>query len=318
MTPIQESYRKVPYDLRECKQVERRMLIDAFMALAAAGFPISSYQYTGMGSVYFFDFMLFHRYLGISKMLSVEISPHIKKRVEFNRPFALVRTQIDEIGNVIPTLSPDLAHILWLDYDSTVAAEYLQDVISALSVLPRGSVVLITVDVEPPKSLGSKKDGPDAWREYFYREAEQYLPRDVNKSSFARSALLRLNIDILSNAISRGMRARSSVEFLPMFNFTYRDGHKMLTLGGMIAGIDERRKVQASGLVEAIYYRSSFKPAPFDIVVPRFTRRERMCLDQAMPSPDDWLPHEFEARPEDVKAYQQIYRFLPQYAELIV
>ena len=53
--PSGESWRKVPYDLRPAKQAERRMLVDAFMILSQAGFPIRDYQYTGMGSVYFVD-----------------------------------------------------------------------------------------------------------------------------------------------------------------------------------------------------------------------------------------------------------------------
>jgi hypothetical protein len=47
------SYLKVHYELRPAKQVERRMLIDAFQQLAQAGFQIRDYQYTGMGSIYF-------------------------------------------------------------------------------------------------------------------------------------------------------------------------------------------------------------------------------------------------------------------------
>ena len=58
-----ESYQKVHYELRPAKQVERRMLVDALLGLAVAGFPIQDYQYTGMGSIYFIDFILFHRFL---------------------------------------------------------------------------------------------------------------------------------------------------------------------------------------------------------------------------------------------------------------
>src|SRR5687768_12973988 len=115
---ISHSYRKVQYDLRPAKQVERRMLIDSFQRLAIGGFQLHDYQYTGMGSIYFVDFTLFHRYLGITRMLSVEISGDIEKRVRFNKPFAEVGIKIDAIGNIIPTLHRDVQHIVWLDYDS--------------------------------------------------------------------------------------------------------------------------------------------------------------------------------------------------------
>src|ERR1039458_7349749 len=90
MTPTQ-SYRKVQYELRSAKQVERRMLIDARQTLGAAGFNIPEFQYTGFGSIYFVDFVLFHKYLGIKKMWSVEHDLTIKKRIRFNRPFSFVK-----------------------------------------------------------------------------------------------------------------------------------------------------------------------------------------------------------------------------------
>src|SRR6266496_2730130 len=96
-----ESYLTVHYELRPAKQVERRMLVDALLALSAAGFRIQDYQYTGMGSVYFIDFMLFHRLIGLQKMLSVEYNTKIARRVEFNRPFDCVGTEIAPIGNII-------------------------------------------------------------------------------------------------------------------------------------------------------------------------------------------------------------------------
>src|SRR5947209_9875151 len=120
MTQISESYRKVPYDLREAKQVERRMIIDALLRLAVAGFSVTDYQYTGMGSVYFVDYSLLHRLLGIHRMLSVEISQAIRRRVEFNRPFGLVETEIAGIGDILPSLSRDRRHIVWLDYDNVI------------------------------------------------------------------------------------------------------------------------------------------------------------------------------------------------------
>src|SRR6266446_7237227 len=149
MSAATESYLKVHYELRPAKQVERRMLIDAFQLLAQSGFSIRDYQYTGMGSIYFVDFTLMHRLLGINRMLSVEHSTSIRKRVAFNRPFAWVDTKIGPIGDVIPSLSKDRQHILWLDYDGIIQNTHLQDVSVAATFLSVGSLLLVTVDIEP-------------------------------------------------------------------------------------------------------------------------------------------------------------------------
>jgi len=62
MSAATESYLKVAYDLRPAKQIERRMFIDGLQRLALAGFDIGDYQYTGFGSIFFVDFILFHNY----------------------------------------------------------------------------------------------------------------------------------------------------------------------------------------------------------------------------------------------------------------
>ena len=92
----------------------------------------------------------------------------------------------------------------------------------------------------------------------------------------------------------------------------------MLTMGGMIAGRAEKRLLRASNIAEAAYYRDSFGSPPFEIKVPRLTRKERVYLDREMPCADGWTPRDFELAPEDVRHYRDIYRFLPAFAEIMI
>lgn len=313
MSAPTESYLKVHYELRPAKQVERRMLIDAFQLLAQSGFSIRDCQYTGMGSIYFVDFTLMHRLLGINRMLSVEYSTNVRKRVEFNKPFGWVNTKIAPIGDVIPTLSKDLQHILWLDYDGLIQNSHLQDVSLAATYLTVGSLLLVTVDVEPPN-----EDGPVAWLEHFRTEGGEYFDSTLQKKDFAQSQLPRRNIDLIERAIQSGLAGRSGVQFIPIFNFVYRDGHQMLTVGGMIGTQRERRRIAGSGLAETEYYRNDLKEDPCIITVPRLTRKERQHLDAHMPCGEGWTPLEFELSAENLAAYQKIYRYCPTYAELLL
>jgi hypothetical protein len=308
-----ESYLKVHYELRPAKQVERRMLIDAFQLLAQSGFLIRDYQYTGMGSIYFIDFTLIHRLLGIKRMLSVEYSASIRKRVEFNKPFAWVETKIAPIGDVIPTLSKDLRHILWLDYDSIIQRAHLYDISQAATFLTVGSILLVTIDVDP-----SNADGPDGWLEHFRAEGGEYLDSTLSKKGFAQSQLPRRNIDLIKKAIQSGLVGRREVDFIPIFSFVYRDGHQMLTVGGMIGTPSERRRIAGSALAEAEYFRASLEDDPCIIIVPRLTRKERQHLDAQMPCAKGWTPAEFELSEESIVAYEKIYRYCPTYAELLL
>lgn len=312
MSAPTESYLKVHYELRPAKQVERRMLADSFQLLLR-DFPLRDYQYTGMGSVYFIDFILFHRMLGISNMLSVEYSTKVAKRVEFNKPFDCVRTKIAPIGDVIPSLSKDLQHILWLDYDGVLEQGHLADISSAATFLSAGSILLITVDVEPP----TKTDEPKDWCSYFKEQTGDFFDETLPLSEFAESKIPLRNVEYVVSAIKSGLVGRPHVELIPMFNFVYKDGHTMLTLGGMIGTPTDREKVLGNRLAKTTYFRKSFTDPQCVIRVPRFTRKERMFLDKFMPCADDWLPQEFEVSPESITAYREIYRYCPSYAELL-
>lgn len=309
-----ESYLKVFYDLRPAKQIERKMIIDTLLRMSQGGFKISDYQYTGFGSVYFVDFILLHKILGLTNLLNVEYSPKIKKRVAFNSPFSLIRHEFKPIGDVIPTLSRDLAHLLWLDYDDVINRSIVEDVIAASAQLSRGSLLMVTVDVEPPV----ESDGPEEWRSFFEDEVGQYLDAGLLLTQYSRSKLPQLNASILLNAIKAGLAGRSDVSLHLIFNFVYKDGHRMLTIGGLIGGASDVRNLKACNLEGLGFIRSSLNEDPYEIRVPRLTRKERLYLDSFMPCTDKWKPSAFEMSSEDVAAYREIYRFYPSFAELLL
>lgn len=305
----------VQYDLRPSKQVERRMIIDACHLLALAGFPIRDYQYTGFGSFYFVDFILFHKLLGVRDMLSVEQDVRIEKRVSYNRPFAFVKVAMTSATDVISTLSRDKKHILWLDYDCVLSADQILDLRLAGTYLSPGSLLLVTVDAEPP---GGPLDGPVDWQQHFRTEAGELALSFDQVSDFAESKLVDVNVRLIERAIKAGLMGRES-QFSPLFNFLYADGHRMVTIGGMITTETERRLLRASKLQDTTYVRQSLRRKPFEICIPHVTRKERLHLDTHMPCPKRWKgPKKFEMRAQDVQAYREIFPFLPAYGELLL
>jgi hypothetical protein len=289
------------------------MMIDGLRILSGSGFAIHDYRYTGFGSIHFVDFVMVHKLLGMLKMTSVEYSREIEKRVEFNKPYDCVDIVMGPISDLIPELSQDERHVLWLDYDDVVSAAQLEDVWAAAARLSVGSILIVTVDVEPPLRAG----GPKEWKKYYESVADTYLGRRP-PSSYARSKLPQLNAEIISRAIQSGLSGRMQVELIPIFNFLYADGHAMLTVGCVIGTEAERRQVLNSTLSEQNYYRGDFADAPYKINIPIVTRRERAYLDKAMPCRDGWSPSGFELQQSQVDLYREIYRFLPAYAELLL
>jgi hypothetical protein len=307
-----ESYLKVFYDVRPAKQVERRMLVESFQVLSHLGFPIHEYQYTGLGSIYFVDFIMFHKVLGIRRMLSVEHDEQIRKRVTFNQPFRCVRVKLANIANEIPSLSTRRKHILWLDYDSMLTREHLEHLWLSAAKLPRHSFILVTVDVEPPVKSGT----PRKWRDYFRDQGQQYLGNLV-LADFAQSNLVNVNKGILTRAIDSGVSSRN-VKYIPLWAFSYADGHEMLTVGGMF-GTDQDEESLRSGIFAQLdYVKFNRDSDPFRITVPRLTRKERLYLDKLMPAAKNWSPKQFELPQDWIDAYRLIYRYFPSYAELVL
>jgi len=305
------------------------MIIDALQRLATAGFPIFDYQYTGFGAIYFVDFIMLHKLLGMNRLLSLEQDKSLENRVSFNKPFSCVDIKMVPASSEIPSLSRDIRHIVWLDYDGVLRKDFLSDIQSAITVLPAGSILLVTVDVEPPEDYDYKQVDPDfdssknvlgpkQWKRYFEHHASGYLGLGLSEGDFGKSELLQRSIEVLKGAFTRSIVARPELEFLPMFHFDYRDSHRMLTMGGMIAGPTERRLLRASTIDAAIYYRGDFGTQPFEINVPRLTRKERVYLDREMPCPDGWSPKEFDLDPDKARQYREIYRFLPAFAEILL
>ena len=308
------SYKQVSYDLRPAKQVERRMMMEALQRLAEGSFPIRDYQYTGLGSIYFVDFILLHRYLGVSKLLSAEYDLSIERRMAFNRPFGSIDVQMRPVGEVIPTLDRDLMHILWLDYDSQLTAEMLSDVVLASHHLSPGSIILATVDALAPK----EREQPSECYEYYHEQAGEFFELNWTPSEFTKSKLPSTNLGLLQNAISRGVAARPDTTFSSLFKFSYADGHPMVTIGGMITTDTESRMLQACDFRDAPFVIRDPSGPPFEIMVPRLTRKERLYLDSNMPCADDWQPAQFELDPAETQSYRQIYRYYPLYAELLL
>lgn len=324
MSQPSESYLKVPYDLRTAKQIERRMIVDALQILSRSNFTIGDYQYTGLGSIFFVDFVLFHKLLGIHRMLSVEASHKIRKRVKFNCPYGNIRLEFGQIRDFISKLEKDLKHIIWFDYDYALDGDVMTDVVLASSELSCGSILLITVDLELPKhKKGEEEREETRWTpedriKYFQKEASNFFALEWDVTDFVQSKMPAINTSLIQNAIRKGLAGRSEIEFLPLFNFVYADGHKMLTLGGVIGGGTEKRFLESCDFERALYIRRDLKDPPYEIKVPIITRKERLHLDSAMPCEDNWMPKQFELSDEAIKTYKEIYRFYPAYAELLL
>ena len=154
---------------------------------------------------------------------------------------------MEKATDVIPMLSREEQHILWLDYDEPVTSVIMNEVYLVGSQLSSGSILIVTVDVESPvKELDLPRgvDLPHACMDYYKNEVGPYLGL-VNISDFAIGNLYKVSKRAIMNALKEGMTGRTGIEYFPLFYFFYADGHRMMTIGGVIGSRVDKRKINA-------------------------------------------------------------------------
>lgn len=318
---------KFRYALRPAKNIERKMLCEAFSCLASIA-PLRSYRYIGFGSVEFVDFALFHQRLGIRDMLSVECRYDAMPRVMFNVPYLCIKIKWGMSHDVLPTLDWRKRTIIWLDYDGPLTAAILDDIRLITSSLASGSMIVVTVEAKP-KEIEGDVDIARARLEILtqnvgrdrvppIKQSEGSM-RPLKGSDLADWGLARVSRQIIDNQIARTLKdrngplgAESQVSYEQLFNFHYADGARMLTVGGIILG-----RAHASKMPKATFKMLEFVrkgDEPYLIEAPVLTSRELRYLDNHLTAQGfgeaSWLPK------AERDKYRKIYRYYPTFAEV--
>ena len=142
------SFKQFDYSLRPSKQVERKIMIEVLLRLSKANYTVSDYKYLGFGSPFYVDFVMFHKYLFIEKMVCVEWGD-VERRMRFNKPFKFIKLRLGSLSKHIPMMRPSENFLVWLDYDRPLDQEMVQDIRDTLSRLGRGSIFIVTIDARP-------------------------------------------------------------------------------------------------------------------------------------------------------------------------
>lgn len=306
------SYREINYSLRPAKNIERKMLAEAIHRMASFG-AIDTYRYIGFGSIYFTDFYLFHRYLGIKDMISIERNVTNGDRFLFNLPFKCIRLELGNSKDVLPTLNWDTRTILWLDYDGQLTKDVFLDIETFVSNATSGSVIIITVQSNP-----SYKN-PNHLERLIENVGKNKVPINIKSSDLDGWGLANVNRQIIDNEIAELLRKRNAARAKPnyiyqqLFNFHYQDGAQMLTVGGIIFQETMRSQYQSCEFNKLDFVKVG--EGAYKIEIPQLTFRELRHLNAQLPATD---VKKIEAKgiPEsDLRKYMGIYRFFPSFAE---
>ena len=319
-----DSFKQFNYALRPSKQVERKIMVEVLLRLSKAGFSVSEYQYLGFGSPYYVDFVLFHKYLFIQHMTCIEWSD-IPKRMRFNKPFKFIKLKLGALSKYIPGLDPTQKYLMWLDYDRSLDPEILKDVDGCLTRLSPRSILVLTIDARPslPRDQFSEvEDLPLKEREELVQRVYQewfrsYIERDIRRDTVSPSAVAPLFYEVLAERIRQTLRRRvGDLRFLQIFNYSYRDGAPMLTVGGIIGTAQDEEALRNAGICDHDFVRTNSQC--LEISVPPLTIREKYWLDSRLDKGLSQAKLQFELEQELLENYRRFYKEYPTYLETLL
>lgn len=316
------SFKRIDYSLRPAKHAERRMLCDVFRRLRPFG-RIEDYVYVGFGSIWFSDFILMHRALGIKSMISIEQSEDARDRIEDNKPF---RIPVDyrKSEDALPTLDWARKQFVWLDYDDPLATGMLLDMRTVARRASSGTVLSVTVQCMKANEANYKTgDAPgipkdiDSFISVFGRERVELGTKSDQLFGWQFGTLSR---SILLQELMTELAVRNAATDSPRFDFKiiceveYEDDAKMTTLVGVFYSADDVE------LVNQCHFEGlDFLPevaGPVRIKVPKLTTREFRKLESQLPL-EDGVELQLGTIPlSEARSFAALYRYFPNFAVL--
>lgn len=306
------SWRKVPYGTRTAKHVERKMLAEAMARLDALQ-PLEDWRYIGLGSLWFTDFALFHRRLGMRLLHSIEDEQDdgLQARFRSNAPFT-TQMHFGRTTSELPKVPWDRPATVWLDYDDRFQSWMFEDVDHIVAACADPSLLLFTLNVSPGPDPGEGRRDNLAGR----LGSEDRLPKWAKRDSdlggeLGPRGMANAVREVLSDQVEAALidRGDPALRYEQLFHFRYADGAPMVTFGGLLS---------SAGAADCHFENLPFcrkGATPFVIQPPVVTLREGLALEALLPdTPIDPAVLPGLTKPE-VKAFRQLYRYLPSFVD---
>jgi len=123
--------------------------------------------------------------------------------------------------------------------------------------------------------------------------------------------------EVIRSVVNESALARPDglISFSQLFNFSYKDGAQMLSLGGMVCDPATKEKLEASR-IESIDWINR-EQEPIRISVPQLTVREKQWLDCRLTASLGVDELAFELDPDHLENYRRYQKHYPTYYETL-
>lgn len=316
------SFEAINYSLRPNKCVERKIIFETLMGLSS-DFDFTKYQYLGMGSMWFVDFILAHKNLGIEDLVSFELADYSPRAI-FNRPYNNIRVFPGPVSEGITTIDWVKPAIVWLDYDcGPENSAVFEDSATVASKINPGSILMVTVNAHMGRVPNKNAEGEDLTR----HQGLKFILGDAAPSEEEFKFINLKNYhNVLATCLTRHIerahrRSGRGGKYVSFLNYYYKDNAPMITVGGMFVDETNEDKLKANRCYSGSKY---IGPGLYPIQVPPLTHRERISLDALLPTAQSLKEEDILARlgfrlPQDqLDDYAKFYKLYPSYGEVVL
>lgn len=323
-----ESGRVLNYSLRHAKNIERKMMGEAFARLSPIA-PLTKYRYIGFGSEFFNDFSLYHQKLGIQSMISIEHDEGRLQRCRFNQPYKCVRVRGGSASVVLPKLGWKPRTIVWLDYVSKLNKMIVDDIRFVASRVVSGSAGIWTVNANPWSGAvdaeTQEKIQASDWPQRRLAKLRDLFGgtrkfQELSGSELAQWGLAKIFRDVIVDEIRSTLNDRNAaadkeehIRFKQCFHFRYADGQRMLTVGGIFLNKRDETRLGEEPFADLDFIRED--ETSYELVPPTLTGREIRYLNQLLPHKTPRLSKVKWLRADEAESFKALYRYYPVFAE---
>ena len=336
------SSNRVNYSIRLNKSIERKIMAEGINLIVST--LKFDYSYIGFGSLWFIDFIHFHKFLNIREMYSIESDKIIYKRAEYNNPYHCITVLNGESTEGLDTILDEEEHpcIIWLDYDANIfeCSSFVSDVNSIVSKAKNGSILIATMNANNKivRDLKTRAKG-DEWKDITVDSLKNtfgnvQITTTVNKQFTNQEKFIQLVNPLFSQTIENSIyNSGNKKRHFKIFDFAYADNATMVTLGFILFDEAEASSINRLTPFSKPYFLNE---NTFNISAPVLTVREKNSIDKNLPSGDinrfirengtfeseaevylkpDKLG--FPIHEQTFRSYSEIYKYYPTYFEIM-
>ena len=316
------SYNIFNYNYRPAKSIERKLFVELLKEIYGVT-EARKCTYIGFGSIFFTDFKMIHKELGIKKMINIENKVEDKIRFEFNKPYSCIDLQWGMSTDVLLNIDYIGKKIFWLDYDETLQSYMFEDIETIFTNLEPGSFYMATCNSSLPKYI-DKTTGVYK-PEKFTADFADYVPYELTHMMMTGAQSPYLIRDMVNRCINHILEQRNAVLDPPeqlvyqqLLFLSYKDRAPMFSTGGLLL----RRKDlndQSIKTIKTLAYVKTGSQDLLDIQSPVLTSSEIDLINSHLPKPKGRFLNlrKLDFIPEDQREkYFNVYRYYPSYVEI--